>query len=230
MDKRAYKDSIYTSIAFVTKAFGHGNRLEILDLLANGEKTVEQVAALTAISVANASRHLQLLKQARLVKCRRAGHHLYYTLQGTRTFAAWQALRDLALDSEPALQLEMQRYRRTAGDPECLTLDQLPTLDRPYLVDVRPADEFAAGSLPGAVSIPMEALRQCLDSLPQDRTIVTYCRGIFCTFADEAVRLLRAHGYQAVRLTEGYPDHRLRTERTGGGAPFPSPGADIAVP
>ncbi len=211
MEKRAFKDRIYASVAGMTKAFGHGNRLEILDLLANGEKTVEQVAAQTAISFANASRHLQVLKQARLVSARRSGHHLYYSLLGPHAYGAWKALLTLALEQEPVVQLTLRHYRQSVGAPHGITLATLSTLEHPYLVDVRPIDEFAAGSLPGAVSIPIGELAGQLAALPRDRPIVAYCRGVFCTFADEAVQLLRAHGFDAVRLAEGYPDLRFHT-------------------
>ena len=209
MEKQIFKDNIYTAIAGLTKAFSNSNRLEILDLLANGEKTVEQVAANTTLSIANASQHLQLLKQARLVKSRRQGNFIYYNLNSLKTYAAWKALRDLALETEPAVQAILRQYRQEAGSPESLTLSTLPANDRILLVDVRPASEFATGSLPGAVSIPIAELPRRLEELPRHRTIVAYCRGAFCTFADEAVQLLKANGFDALRLEESYLDHLL---------------------
>jgi rhodanese-related sulfurtransferase len=209
MEKRIFKDSIYTAIAGLTKAFGHANRLEILDLLANGEKTVEQVATQTAITVANASQHLQILKNARLVKSRRAGNFILYALNGRKTYAAWKALRDLALEADPAVQVTLRQFRQEAGSPDSLTLQTLPGNDRVLLLDVRPPDEFAAGHLPDAFSIPIEELPLRLAELPHHRTIVAYCRGAFCTFADEAVLLLKTNGFDAVRLEESYLDHKL---------------------
>lgn len=209
MEKRIFKDNIYTAIAGLTKAFSNGNRLEILDLLANGEKTVEQVAANTTLSIANASQHLQVLKQSRLVKSRRQGNFIYYKLNSLKAYAAWKALRDLALETEPAVQAILRQYRQEAGSPESLTLSTLPADDRILLVDVRPASEFATGSLPGAVSIPIAELPRRLEELPRHRTIVAYCRGVFCTFADEAVQLLKANGFNALRLEESYLDHLL---------------------
>lgn len=209
MEKRAFKDSIYTAIAGLAKAFGHANRLEILDLLANGEKTVEQVATQTAISVANASQHLQLLKSARLVKSRREGNFIFYTINGRKAYAAWKALRELAIEAEPAVQVTLRQYRQEAGSPESLTLDAIPVGDRSFLLDVRPPDEFAAGSLPGAVSIPIGQLPERLGELPRHLTIIAFCRGQFCTFADEAVQFLKANGFDAVRLEESYLDHKL---------------------
>lgn len=214
MEKRAFKDSIYTAIAGLAKAFGNANRLEILDLLANGEKTVEQVATQTAITVANASQHLQLLKSARLVKSRREGNFIFYTINGKKAFAAWKALRELAIEAEPAVQVTLRQYRHEAGSPESRTLENLPSADRALLLDVRPPDEFAIGSLPGAVSIPIEQLPGRLDELPRHLTIIAFCRGQFCTFADEAVQLLKANGFDAVRLEETYLDHKLLTDES----------------
>lgn len=213
MEKRAFKDTIYNTIAGLTKGFGHANRLEILDLLANGEKTVEQIATQTAISVANASQHLQILKTARLVNTRRDGNFIFYSLNGAKAHAAWKALRDLALEVEPATQAILQAYRQSAGNPESLRLSALPDRKQILLLDVRPAGEFAAGHLPDACSIPIDELALRLGELPHDKTIIAYCRGIFCTFADEAVLLLRANGFRAVRLEEGILDYPFITEQ-----------------
>jgi rhodanese-related sulfurtransferase/DNA-binding transcriptional ArsR family regulator len=209
MEARTFKNSIYAAIAGLTKAFSHANRLEILDLLANGEKTVEQVATQTAITVANASQHLQVLKNARLVKARREGNFIYYTLNGKKAYTAWKAMRELALEAEPAVQVTLHQYRTEADSSQSLTLDTLPGSERALLLDVRPPDEFAAGHLPDALSIPVAELPQRLVELPRHKTIVAYCRGAFCTIADEAVKLLRANGFDAVRLEETYFDYKL---------------------
>lgn len=213
MEKRAFKDRAYAAIAGVAKAFSHANRLEIIDLLANGEKTVEQIAAQTAISVANASQHLQVLKSARLARTRREGNHIYYALNGRAAQAAWQALRDLAIAQEPEVQLVLQQFRREMGSPPSRTLADLTGGGETLLLDVRPAAEFAAGQLKNARSIPLDELPRRMGELPRDKTIIAYCRGPFCTFADEAVQLLRAHGYEAVRLEEGYLDFALSNEQ-----------------
>lgn len=206
MNKRSFKDDIFAAIAGMTKAFSSPNRLEIIDLLANGEKTVEQIAVQTAITVANASHHLQLLKTARLVKSRREGTFIWYSLNGPRAYAAWKALRDLALEQEPAVQVALQEFRRSMESPGSASYTHLPPGGRVFFLDVRPADEFAAGHLPEALGIPVKELPQRLDELPRDRTIIAYCRGPFCTYADEAVQLLNAHGFRALRLEESYLD------------------------
>lgn len=213
MEKRAFKDNIYNAIAGMTKAFSNANRLEILDLLANGEKTVEQIAGQTAVTVANASQHLQILKAARLVKSRREGNFIFYTLNGRKAYAAWKALRDLALEQEPTVQVTLQQFRREIGSPESRSLEAVPGRDDLMFLDVRPADEFATGHLENALSIPIGELRQRLGELPRHKTIIAYCRGPFCTFADEAVQLLKANGFDAVRLEENYLDINLNEEK-----------------
>ena len=212
MEKRIFKDRIYTAIAGMTKAFSNANRLEIIDLLANGEKTVEQIAGQTAITVANASQHLQILKAARLVKSRREGNFIFYMLDGRKAYAAWKALRDLALEQEPTVQLTMQEYRRETGNSQNRSLDMMPGESTLFL-DVRPADEFATGHIKNALSIPIAELPQRLGELPRHKTIIAYCRGPFCAFADDAVQLLKTRGFDAVRLEEDYLDIDWRQEK-----------------
>ncbi len=204
MEKRIFKDNIYTAIAGLTKAFSSPNRLEIIDLLANGEKSVEQIAAQTAITVANASQHLQVLKTARLVKTRREGNFIYYALSGRKAYTAWKAIRDLAMEQEPAVQMTLRQFRQEAGNTASLSYETMPLNDRVLFLDVRPADEFDAGHLEHASSIPITELAERMDELPRDKMIIAYCRGPFCTYADEAVQLLNANGFRAVRLEEGY--------------------------
>lgn len=209
MEKRTFKNDIYTAIAGMTKAFSSPNRLEIIDLLANGEKTVEQIAVQTAISVANASQHLQVLKNARLVKSRREGTFIRYSLNGPLAYAAWKALRDLALEQEPAVRLTLQKFREEMGVRGNLSHRYLASQGQVVWLDVRPADEYAAGHLPEACSIPIAELPERISELPRDKTIIAYCRGPFCTYADEAVQLLQASGFRALRLEQGYMDFQL---------------------
>lgn len=210
MNKRTFKDQIYTTIAGMGKAFSSANRLEILDLLANGEKSVEAVAEATAISIANASHHLQLLKSARMVKSRREGNFIYYALASREVLAAWKALRDLALAREPETQLVLREFREGMNGQAGLSYRELgDSQEGRVFLDVRPADEFAAGHLPGAWLIPIDELPARLAELPKDKKIIAYCRGPFCTYADEAVQMLRARGFDAVRLEEGVADIKL---------------------
>ncbi|MCK6693089.1 MAG: metalloregulator ArsR/SmtB family transcription factor [Thermoanaerobaculia bacterium] len=206
MEKRTFKDNIFAAIAGMTKAFSSPNRLEIIDLLANGEKTVEQVAVQTAIPVANASHHLQVLKTARLVKSRREGTFIWYSLNGPKAYTAWKALRDLALEQEPAVLVTLREFRRSMDSPGSVSYENLPSNDGVFFLDVRPTDEYAAGHLPEAHGIPVKELPERMDELPRDKTIIAYCRGPFCTYADEAVQLLNTNGFRAMRLEENYLD------------------------
>lgn len=206
MEKRIFKDNIFAAISGMTKAFSSPNRLEIIDLLANGEKTVEQVAVQTAIPVANASHHLQVLKTARVVKSRREGTFIWYSLNGPKAYAAWKALRDLALEQEPAVLVTLGEFRRSMNSPGSASYENLPSNDRVLFLDVRPTDEYAAGHLTEAHGIPVKELPERMDELPRDKTIIAYCRGPFCTYADEAVQLLNANGFRALRLEESYLD------------------------
>jgi DNA-binding transcriptional ArsR family regulator len=213
MKKRMFKDAIYTSIAGMTKAFSNANRLEIVDLLANGEKTVEQIAAQTSVSVANASQHLQVLKHARLVSARRQGTFIYYALSSRKAYAAWKALRDLAIDQDPDVQRTLEQYRRESNSLPGCRYAEIPPNEATLLLDVRPAEEFSAGHLVNALSIPIQELSERLEELPRHKTIIAYCRGLFCTYADEAVALLKAHGFEALRLEESYLDINLNEEK-----------------
>jgi DNA-binding transcriptional ArsR family regulator/rhodanese-related sulfurtransferase len=209
VDKRNFKNSIYAAIAGMTKSFSNPNRLEIIDLLANGEKSVEQIASQTSITVANASQHLQVLKNARLVKTRREGNFIYYSLNGNAAYAAWQALRNIAIEQEPSVQMTLQTFRQRIGNPESGNFKNLPTDAGLLFLDVRPADEFATGHIKDAWSIPIDELPERLEELPRNKLIVAYCRGPFCTYADEAVLLLKSHGFKALRLEEAYLDTEL---------------------
>lgn len=206
MEKRLFKDRIYTAIAGQSKAFSNPNRLEIIDLLANGEKSVEQIAAHSAISIANASQHLQVLKSARLVKSRRAGNFIFYSLNGGKAYAAWKAIRDLAMDQEPMVQLTLQEFRGEMGHKTRFFYPSPSLQDKVLYLDVRPSDEFSGGHLEDAYSIPIQELSTRLAELPRDKTIIAYCRGPFCTYADEAVQLLNAKGFNALRMEESYLD------------------------
>jgi DNA-binding transcriptional ArsR family regulator len=213
MEKRLFKDAIYTAIAGMTKAFSNANRLEILDLLANGEKTVEQIAAQTSVSVANASQHLQVLKHARLVNSRRQGTFIYYNLSGHKAYAAWKALRDLALELEPDVQHTLEQYRKESDSLPGCHYAEIAQDQATLLLDVRPSEEFTAGHLGNALSIPIQELPERLNELPRHKTIIAYCRGPFCTYADEAVALLKANGFEALRLEESYLDINLNEEK-----------------
>lgn len=210
-DHRAFKDALYDQFARIGKAVSNPHRLELLDLLAQGERRVEGLAREADLPIANASQHLQALHRARLVARRRDGTSIYYRLADERVFPLWQAMRDLGEARLAEIDALARTYRgeRSQLEPmNAATLRQRMQDGDVIVLDVRPAEEYAAGHIPGARSIPADELATRLDELTTDLTIVAYCRGPYCVFADTAVTLLREHGFHAVRLVEGLPDWR----------------------
>lgn len=208
---RAEKTALFEAIAQMGKGFSSPTRLELLDLLSQGQRSVDDLARASGQSVANASQHLQALHAAGLVSRRREGTRIRYSLAGEDVLALWIALRD----ASAARLAEVERAARDylGEDVETIGHEELVRRMRQgevVLVDVRPEGEFAAGHIPGARSIPVDELEQRVSELPGDREIVAYCRGPFCAFSHEAVRRLRASGRNARRLAEGWPEWRLQ--------------------
>ena len=212
MGERAGKTALFDEFARVGQALASGRRIELLDVLANGERTVEGLAGEAGLSLANASRHLQVLRQAGLVASRRAGTSVYYRLAAPEVFELWRALRTLAASRLSEVERLAAAYLGGRDELEPVTRQELARRlrdgDPLVVLDVRPASEHAAGHLPGAVSIPVGELHRRLAELPADREIVAYCRGPFCAFAHEAVALLRREGFSARRLEDGLPEWR----------------------
>ena len=212
MADRVAKVALFDEFARVAKALASGRRLELLDVLANGERTVEALAGEVALSVANTSQHLQVLRQAGLVITRREGTSIHYRLAGPEVFELWRALRTLAATRLAEVERLAAAYLGARDQLEPVTRQELARRlgdgDPVVVLDVRLAAEHAAGHLPGAVSIPVEELRRRLAELPRDRDIVAYCRGPYCAFAQEAVELLRQEGFSARRLEDGLPEWR----------------------
>jgi rhodanese-related sulfurtransferase len=213
MTKRAFKDSLYEQFARIGRALANPHRLELLDLLAQGERTVEDLAREASLPVANASQHLQTLRAAQLVATRREGVYIYYRLADPRVFDLWQALRVLGETQLAEVDQLVRTFFHDRGQLEPMRVDELRRrleVESVVVVDVRPRIEYQAGHIPGARSIPIDELVTRLDELPRDQTVVAYCRGPYCVFADEAVALLHQQGYTAYRLTEGLPDWRAQ--------------------
>ena len=210
MANRAAKTALFDEFARAAKALASGRRLELLDVLANGERTVEALAGEVALSVANTSQHLQILRQAGLVASRRQGTSVYYRLAAPEVFELWRALRTLAAGRLAEVERLAAAYLGGRDALEPVTREELARRledgDDLVVLDVRPAAEHAAGHLPGAVSIPVGELRRRLAELPRDREVVAYCRGPYCAFAHEAVELLREEGFTARRLEDGLPE------------------------
>ena len=204
------KAALYEAIAVMGKAFASPRRLELLDLLAQGPRTVDQLAKASGQSMANASQHLQALHAAGLLARERDGTKVRYELAGEDVLRLWLALRDTSAEQ----LAEVERSAREYLGEEAEGIDREELLKRlrrrdVVLVDVRPADEYEAGHIEGARSIPLAELEQRLDELPGDREVIAYCRGPFCVMANEAVHRLRASGRAARRLEGGWPEWRL---------------------
>ena len=206
-----FERELYDQLARISKAISSPRRLQLVDLLAQGERTVEELSQLASMSVANTSRHLQSLRAARLVAVRRAGLYAHYRLADGGVFRLWQAVRDLG-EARLATVRELVKSRfEEHRSPNPIGPEEL--LERlrageAILLDTRPEREFGAGHIAGAVSIPVEELDARLHVLPSDQQVVAYCRGPYCDFSDRAVDLLLANGYRARRLSVGFPDWR----------------------
>jgi rhodanese-related sulfurtransferase len=210
---REFKDRLFEQFARIGKALASPKRLEILDLLAQGERTVEEIARETAMPVANASQHLQALKGAQMVESRREGLYSYYRLADEGVFRTWQAVRALGETRLAEIDRVVETFLENRDALEAVGATAL--MERLsdgsiVVLDVRPEEEYRAGHIPGALSVPVDALEAALQILPKDKEIVAYCRGPYCVFSDEAVTLLRSRGYRARRLAEGLPDWRAK--------------------
>jgi rhodanese-related sulfurtransferase/predicted transcriptional regulator len=207
---REAKDTLFEAIALMGKAFASPVRLELLDLLAQAPRSVDELARASGQSAANASQHLQALRAAGMVTRAREGTRVRYDLAGDEALRLWLALRD----ASAARLAEVERAARDYLGEDVDTIGRADLLERlargdVVLVDVRPEEEYAAGHIEGARSIPLDELERRLAELPPDREVVAYCRGPFCAYAHDAVRRLRAAGRSARRLEEGWPEWRL---------------------
>lgn len=209
MDKRTFKNNMYEELSKIAKALANPKRLEIVDLLAQGPYSVEQIAQQTDMSIANASQHLQVLKAARMVQISRKGTFNFYHLSDEKVFEAWRNLRELGMKRNPLADQIIRDFRKSPDLLESVTLQELEqklTSEEVIVLDVRPTDEYQRGHIPQALSIPIEQLVNSLEKLPKTTEIIAYCRGPLCVYADDAVKILLENGYQARRMEEGFPD------------------------
>jgi rhodanese-related sulfurtransferase len=209
MGHREFKDQLYAQFARIGKALASPQRLELLDLLAQGERTVEDLASEAALTVANASQHLHVLRDARLVESHKEGLYVYYRLADPAVFGLWSALRGVGERQLAEIDRLAEAYLRHPEHLEPLSREHLArrlAAGDAILLDVRPALEYRQGHIAGARSMPVEQLEARLRELDPGQEVVAYCRGPYCVFADEAVTLLRARGYNARRYAEGYPE------------------------
>jgi len=208
---RHFKSRLYAQFARIGKALASASRLELLELLAQGERTVESLADEIGLSLANASQHLQALRRASLVETRKEGLYVYYRLADPAVFDLSRAVRTVA---EHRLAELEQIVRQHFGDRDALepvSMEKLLARARSkavVILDTRPSNEYAAGHIAGAISVPIDELQQRLRQLPKQKEYVAYCRGPYCVYADHAVEILRAKGRNARRLIEGFPEWR----------------------
>lgn len=205
------KERLYQAIGRVAAALGSAGRLQILEFVAQGERSVDALAGMTGLSVANTSKHLQALRQAGLVHARKEGLRVFYSLAGDDVSLLLASLRGVAehraADVEKLLQTWLAHRDELEPVPAREVLDRLKK-GLVTLLDVRPAEEYAAGHLPGALNVPIEKLESYLSKLPKRKEVVAYCRGPYCLMSFEAVEKLRKRGFTAKRLQDGYPEWR----------------------
>ena len=222
MADRHAKDALFDAFAEMAKALASGRRAEIVDVLAQGERSVEELASEISQSVANTSHHLRALARAGLVTTRRDGNRIFYALASERVAELWSALRDAAADHVAGLDRLAAAYLGKRDGVEVVDRGELAARLRRgevIVLDVRPGSEYEAGHIRGARSVPVTELRRHLRVLPKDAEVVAYCRGPYCVYADEAVRLLHKRGFQARRLEDGFPEWKRAglPVATGGG-------------
>lgn len=208
---RAFKDAIYEQFARIGKAVSSPKRLELLDLLCQGERTVEVLAKESSLTVANASQHLQVLRAARLVETEKEGLFVIYRLSDQTVCEFFLAMRVLA--KSRLAEVEQIKRQFLEGKEGMEPVDRTVLIKRVRqgavtVLDVRPVEEYSAGHIPGAISIPLKELEHHLSELPRDQEIVAYCRGPYCVLAIQAVEILRSKGFNAVRLEDGVQDWR----------------------
>jgi rhodanese-related sulfurtransferase len=213
MAHRELKDPLYAQFARIGHAVSSPKRLELLDLLSQGEKTVETLAEQSSMPLKNTSAHLRVLRQARLVDTRRDATYVYYRLASDDVFRFLRELQALARGRLAEVEQVARLYIDDRDEMEPVSIDELRRRLREgdiTVIDVRPEEEFRSGHIPGALSIPVAQLKRRLAEIPKKREVVAYCRGPYCVYSVEAVGILRKHGYRARRTDEGLPDWRAR--------------------
>lgn len=211
MGSRTFKDDLYAEFAVLGKALANAHRLEMLDLLAQGERSVEELAREAALNLANASAHLQVLRRARLVEAEKRGLNVIYRLSGPEVFRLWRTLRDVGSARLAEIDRLVENYFTDRDELEAVDREELLRLiidEAVTVIDVRPEVEYEQGHIPAALSVPVEKLERQLGELPRDVEVVAYCRGPYCVYSDEAVRILQQSGFEARRLDEGFPEWR----------------------
>jgi rhodanese-related sulfurtransferase/predicted transcriptional regulator len=213
MKGREFKDAMYDGLAKLLKALANPARLEIIEMLSQGEKSVDGIVQSTNLNFANASQHLQVLKNNNIVKSRKEKQFVYYSLVNIEFLSLYQHITKYATHEIAELEKIMNRQREDNKSLNAVNLDELETMignENVLLLDVRPSAEYEFGHITGAVSLPMNELLCCLKDFSKEKEIIAYCRGPFCVLADEAVKVLSEQGYKVRRLDEGYPEWKMK--------------------
>ncbi|MFA5820251.1 MAG: metalloregulator ArsR/SmtB family transcription factor [Bacteroidales bacterium] len=213
MKGREFKDAMYHGLAKLLKALSNSFRLEIIEMLSQGEKSVEGIVQTTSLTFANASQHLQVLKNNNIVKSRKEKQYVYYSLINDEFLSLYQHVMKYAVQEIAELEKTLNRHREDNKALNAVSLDELETMlqnENVLLMDVRPEIEYEFGHITGAISVPMNELMAKLKNISMDKEIVAYCRGPFCVLADEAVKILHENGFKVRRLDEGYPEWKMK--------------------
>jgi len=213
MKGREFKDAMYDGLAKMLKAISNPSRLEIIEMLSQGEKSVEGIVQTTNLTIANASQHLQVLKNNNIVKARKEKQYMYYSLLNDDFLSVYQHVIRYGSQEIAELEKIMNRQREDNNAQNAVSLVELQQMivdENVLLLDVRPSIEFEFGHITGAISVPMNELMANLKNIAIEKEIIAYCRGPFCVLADEAVKLLKEQGYQVRRLDEGYPEWKIK--------------------
>lgn len=205
MKGREFKDLVFQQFANIANSFASPKRLEIIDILTQGERDVDTLAKETGMNFANTSRHLQIMKSIKLLESRKDGVHVYYRIANDHVIVCWKNLQSLAEDRVAELREVTRSFFEERGELEPISIEELWQRlqnDEVTLIDVRPKEEFESGHIPGAVSIPLSELKNKLVQIPTGKDVVAYCRGPYCVLAAEAIALLKKYGYKSFRFKE----------------------------
>lgn len=213
MKDRIFKNAIFDGLSKLLKALSNPYRLEIIEILSQGEKSVEGIVKATGMSIANASQHLQVMKNNNVVKSRKEGHYVYYSLINDEFISLYQHITKYAVNEIAELERIISRQREDNNAQNAVSLGELEQMIKAgnvLLLDVRPSTEYEFGHITGAVSVPMNELIDNLKNIAIEKEIIAYCRGPFCALADEAIKILSGLGYKARRLDVGYPEWKMK--------------------
>ena len=217
MKNREFKDAMYDGLSKMLKALANPYRFEIIEILSQGEKSVEGIVQVTGMSIANASQHLQVMKNNNVVKARKEGHYVYYSLVNDEFLSLYQHIIKYAIREIAELEKILNRQREDNKSINAVSLEELESMienKNVLLMDVRPSIEYEFGHITGAISVPVNDLMTTLKNISKNKEIIAYCRGPFCVLADEAVKILSEQGYKVRRLDEGYPEWKIKQLET----------------